>query len=79
MRADEIASRSSRHLACYSRLAAALLAFLFTSEHGGNNCFRRIVQRDRFSYRRFSLSVRRRRRRFVGYVGGTPDVIRGVS
>lgn len=46
----------------------ALLAFPFTSELGGNNCFRRIVQRDRFSYRRFSLTVRRRRRRFVGYV-----------
>lgn len=74
MRTNEIASRSSRHLACYSRLAAALLAFLFTSGRGGNNCFRRIVQRDRFSYRRFSLSVRRRRQRFVGYLWREPYV-----
>lgn len=66
MRADEIASRSSRHLARYSRLAAASLAFPFTSGRGGNNCFRRIVQRDRFSYRRFSLRVRRRRRALCG-------------
>lgn len=48
MCADEIASRSSHHLACYSRSAPALLAFLFTNERGGNNCFRRIVQRRSF-------------------------------
>lgn len=48
----------------------ATLAFLFTSERGGNNCFRRIVQRDRFSYRSFSLNRTRvgGGRRFSGWL-----------
>lgn len=49
----------------------ALLIFPFTSERDGNNCFPRIVQRDRFSYRRFSLSEgpRARARALYGYAG----------
>lgn len=37
-------------------LVRAALLFRSRASRAGNNCFRRIVQRERFSYRRFSLS-----------------------
>lgn len=49
--ATRINALKSRHghrvISLATLVRAALLAFPFTNEHGGDNCFRRIVQRDR--------------------------------
>lgn len=68
MRADEITSRSC---SASSRLPLSFGRLLFRSRASAveNNCFRRIVLRDRSSYRGFSLSERIRGKR-----GGGKDV-----